>query len=203
MGFMQSNTGGEDFKTFIKYNAKAGRWYTKEDKADAEEFEVRDMTAVFDFGSLRTGWFLFAPGVAPIKQLNDEISTFMPRPAEGFKQGFQINLFSNKNLLGIREFASTAGIVIDSMNELYDVATAAPEKNEGKLPVVKCTDVRPVTGAHGTNYAPVFQIVDWVARPPELTEEVKQGEGNGAGGHKPQADNGGGFDDDLDDSVPF
>ena len=125
MGFMQSNTGGEDFKVFVKYNAKAGRWYTKEDKQDGEEFEVQDMTAVFDFASLRTGWFLFAAGVAPVKQLNDEISVFPPRPTKDFKQGFQLNLFSNKNLLGVREFAATAGIVIDAMNDLYDRATAA------------------------------------------------------------------------------
>lgn len=171
MGFMQSTTGsGEDFKTFVKYNAKAGRWYTKEDKPDAEEFEVKDMTAVFDFRSLRTGWFLFAAGVAPIKQLEDKLDDNTPRPGEGFKKGFQINLFSSKNLLGVREFASTAGVVIDAMNELYDYCFAAPEREAGKLPVVKCVDARAISGAHGTNYAPVFQVLSWVERPSELDE---------------------------------
>src|SRR3954468_12196411 len=128
MGFMQSTSGdGEDFRVYVKYNAKAGRWYTKEDKPDAEEFEVLDMTAVFDFANLKTGWFLFAPGVAPVKQLNANMRQFAAKPSPDFKQGFQINVFSNKNLFGLREFASTAGAVIDAMNTVYDEYADAPE----------------------------------------------------------------------------
>ena len=33
---------------FVSYNAKAGRWYTKRDGKDEPQFEVTDMTAVFD-----------------------------------------------------------------------------------------------------------------------------------------------------------
>lgn len=200
MGFMQSNTGGEDFKVYVAFNAKAGRWYTKEDKPDAELFEVKDMTAVFDFNSLKTGWFLFAPGVAPVKQLNERLHVFPPRPAEGFKQGFQINLFSGKNLLGVREFASTAGVVIDSMNELYDAYEAAPESKTGLLPVVKCADVKAISGAHGTNYAPVFQIISWVERPPELVEAAVSKAQPDPGAHVREAEP---AYADLDDDIPF
>jgi hypothetical protein len=172
---MQSASGdGEDFKVYVKYNAKAGRWYTKEDKPDAQEFEVSDMTAVFDFANLRTGWFLFAPGVAPVKQLNDELRTWAPKPSPDFKSGFQINVFSNKNLLGVREFASTAGAVIDAMNEVYDDYDTSPESKEGKLPIVKCVAVNPIVSKHGTNYSPELRIVGWTERPPELTEQVEE-----------------------------
>jgi hypothetical protein len=203
MGFMQSTTNnGEDFKVYVAFNAKAGRWYTKEDKPDAELFEVKDMTAVFDFASLRTGWFLFAPGVAPVKQINPTLNANTPRPGDGFKQGFQLNLFSNKNLLGVREFASTAGVVIDSMNDLYDEFAAAPESKQGKLPVVRCVDVRAITGAHGTNYSPVFQIMDWTARPAELVEpsaaQTKPDHGAYAREAAPAF-----AGSDLDDDVPF
>lgn len=205
MAFMQSNTGGgEDFKTYVKYNAKAGRWYTKEDKPDAEEFEVRDMTAVFDFNSLKTGWFLFAAGVAPVKQLNDQLHAFPPRPAEGFKQGFQINLFSGKNLLGVREFASTAGVVIDAMNELHDAFEAASESKSGLLPLVRCVEVRAISGAHGTNYAPVFQIMQWVERPVELIEAaVSKAQAAPDDRARQPEPVGAGFGDDLDDDIPF
>jgi hypothetical protein len=205
MGFMQSTSGdGENFKVFVKYNAKAGRWYTKEDKQDAEEFEVQDMTAVFDFTSLQTGWFLFAPGVAPVKQLNDEMRHWKVKPSPDFKQGFQLNVFSNKNLLGVREFASTAGAVIDAMNAVFDDYEAAPESKQSKLPVVKCTAVKPIVSKHGTNYQPVLEIQSWVDRPQELMEQPKpmtndpaprQMETVGAGGPA--------FDPDLDDDVPF
>jgi hypothetical protein len=50
---------------------------------------------------------------------------------------------------------------------------AAPEAKEGKLPVVACPSTEAVTqamsgGAKSTNYKPVLQIVNWVARPVDL-----------------------------------
>jgi hypothetical protein len=172
MGFMQTANGdGGDFKVYVKYNAKAGRWYTKEDKPDSEDFEVTDMTAVFDFKSLKTGWFLFAPGVAPVKQLNDELRHWAVKPSPDFKQGFQIDVFSNKNLLGVREFASTAGAVIEAMNNVYDDYDTSPESKAGKLPIVKCASVKPIVSKHGTNYQPVLAIVGWTDRPAELIHD--------------------------------
>lgn len=200
MGFMQANTGGDgDFKVYVKYNAKAGRWYTKEDKPEAEDFEVADMTAVFDFKSLRTGWFLFAPGVAPVRQLNDELRTWAPKPSPDFKQGFQIDLFSNKNLLGVREFASTAGAVIEAMNDVYDEYDRAPESKAGKLPIVKCAAVKPIVSKHGTNYQPVLEIVGWVERPAELTvNDTPEPQSPSAPMQRPAY-----AAADLDDDVPF
>lgn len=169
MGFMNSNTGGDGgFKVFVSYNAKAGRWYTKKDEQDAPQFEVTNMTAIFDMDNLRTGWFLFAAGVAPVKQFDPSLSEAAAKPGEGFKRGFELDVFSEKNLLGVREFASTAGIVIDAMNDLYDHWVAGKEANPGKLPVVKCVGVSPVTNKHGTNYRPQLEIVSWADRPAEL-----------------------------------
>lgn len=199
MGFMQSTSGdGGDFKVYVKYNAKAGRWYTKEDKPDSEDFEVADMTAVFDFASLKTGWFLFAPGVAPVKQLNDELRHWAVKPSPDFKQGFQIDVFSNKNLLGVREFASTAGAVIEAMNNVYDDYDNSPESKAGKLPIVKCVSVKPIVNKHGTNYQPVLEIMGWVDRPAELTEKAPA-----EPTQPPPLQPAPAFATDLDDDVPF
>lgn len=168
MAFMQSNSGEGGFKVFVSYNAKAGRWYTKEDKPDSEQFEVTNMTAIFDMDNLKTGWFLFAPGVAPVKHFDPSLSELSAKPGEGFKKGFELDVFSEKNLLGVREFASTAGIVIDAMNDLHTDWEANRAANPGKLPVVKCVGVHPVTNKHGTNYKPQFEIVSWADRPAEL-----------------------------------
>ena len=167
MGFMQSNSGG-DFTVYVKYNAKAGRWYTKDDKPEAEEYEVKNMTAIFDMDNLKTGWFLFAPLVAPVKQFDPSLTEATASPGEGFKKGFELNVFSDKNLGGLREFASTAGAVIEAMNELYDHWTAGKASNPGKLPVVKCAGVQAVVGKHGTNYKPQLEIVSWIERPAEM-----------------------------------
>lgn len=171
MGFMQSTSDGGSFKIYASYNAKAGRFYTKPDEQNAEQYEVTNFTAIFDMPNIRTGWFLFAAGVAPAKTFDPSLSQAAAKPGDGFKRGFELDIFSEKNLGGVREFASTAGIVIDSMNELYDMWQASPEYTSGKLPVVKCTGVSPVTNKHGTNYKPKWEIVSWADRPAELPSE--------------------------------
>lgn len=165
MGFMTSSATGADFKVFISFNAKAGRWYTKRDGQDEPQFEVTDMTAVFDMPGLQTGWFKFAANVAPEKVMDPSFSEAASNPGQDFKRGFQLDLYSEMNLLGLREFSSTAGIVIEAMNSLYDLWLAAPETATGKLPVVRCVGVQPVTNKHGTNYQPKFEIVGWTDRP--------------------------------------
>jgi hypothetical protein len=170
MGFMTAPSGGGDFKVFVSYNAKAGRWYTKRDGKDEPLFEVTDMTAVFDMPGLKTGWFKFSAGVAPEKVMDPSFTAAAANPGPDFKRGFVIDLFSDKNLLGVREFSSTASIVIDAMNDLYDAWMAAPEVATGQLPVVRCVGVFPVTNKHGTNYQPKFEIVGWTDRPEVLGE---------------------------------
>jgi hypothetical protein len=169
MAFMSVNSGGGgDFIPYVKYNAKAGRFYTKKDEPDAQEFEVQDMTAIFDMDNLQTGWFLFAAGQAPSKIMDPSLSEMSPSPGDGYKRGFQLNLFSDKNLLGAREFSSTAGSVIDAMNDLHTAWEAGKAANAGKVPVVKSTGVIPITNKHGTNYKPQFEIVSWADRPAGL-----------------------------------
>lgn len=169
MGFMSNPSGGEGgFTPYVKYNAKAGRWYTKEDKQDGAEFEVTNMTAIIDLENIKTGWFLFNAGVAPAKTFDPSLSQAAAKPGDGFKRGFEVLAFSEKNLQGLREFSSTAGAVIEAMNNLYDAWEAGKGANPGKLPVVKCESVSPVTNKHGTNYAPKLAIVAWADRPGEM-----------------------------------
>lgn len=169
MPLMSNPAGGDgNFTTYLKYNAKAGRWYTKKDGKDEPEFEVSNMTAVMDLANVKTGWFLFAAGVAPAKTFDPSLAQSAAKPGEGFKRGFEVLMFSEKNLLGVREFSSTAGVVIDAINAVYDSFLAAPESAQGKVPVVKCVGVHPVTNKHGTNYQPQLEIVSWVDRPAEL-----------------------------------
>lgn len=171
MPLMSNPAGGDgNFKVYLKYNAKAGRWYTKKDEKDAPEFEVDNMTAIFDLANVKTGWFLFATGAAPSKVYDPSLTQAAPKPGDGFKRGFEVDVYSDKNLLGTREFASTAGVVIKSINALYDAYLAGASANAGKVPVVKCVGVHPVTNKHGTNYQPQLEIVSWVDRPAEFGE---------------------------------
>ena len=63
MGLGLPSGGSGDFVLYIKYNAKAGRWYSKYDEEGDKE--VSDMTAVFDLANIKTGQIKFAAGQAP------------------------------------------------------------------------------------------------------------------------------------------
>ena len=92
MGFMTPSATGADFKVFISFNAKAGRWYTKRDGKDEPQFEVADMTAVFDMPGLKTGWFKFSAGVAPEKVMDPSFTSAAANPGQDFKRGFMLDL---------------------------------------------------------------------------------------------------------------
>ena len=172
MAFMSNPNSGGDFKVYVKYNAKAGRWYTKKDEKDAPEFEVSDLTAIFDMDNLKTGWIMFPPNAAPQKHWDPSLSEELPCPGEGYKRGFQLDLYSEKNLLGVREFCSTAGVVIDAMNALHTDWEVGKAANPGKVPVVKCNGVVELKNKHGSNYEPQLSIIKWVDRPADLAGDA-------------------------------
>jgi len=169
MAFMTvASSGGGDFIPFAKFNSSAGRWFTKKDEPDAQEFEITDMTAIFDLEHLQTGWFFFAAGQAPSKVFDPSLSEMSASPGDGYRRGFQLNLYSEKNLLGAREFSSTASSVIDAMNDLHTAWEAGKAANPNKVPVVKCQGVTPISNKHGTNYKPQLEIISWTDRPADL-----------------------------------
>jgi hypothetical protein len=182
MAFMAAPSGGGDFNTYIKYNAKAGRWYTKPSDSDAPEYEIKNMQAVVDLPRLQTGWFLFASGAAPHRVIDAVVGAPGAQPSPSHKRGFQVLMFSPTNIGGVREFSTTAGTVIDAFNALHDAYLAAPESKQGKLPVFACTDVVPVTVKNGTNYTPVLQIVGWTDPPAELANVQMEGSSASAAG---------------------
>ena len=166
MGLGLPTGGGGDFVPFCKYNAKAGRWYSKDDAGD--EFEVEKFKAYFDFDNIKTGLFKFAAGQAPENVLDSEAGSgdaVAPDGDGAFKRGFQINVFSPK-LGGVREFSSTAGVVNGPMNILYDEWMNAGE--DGKSPMVECAKVNAIEGKHGTNFEPELKITKWGKRPEEF-----------------------------------
>lgn len=158
-----SNGSGE-FTPWVKYNAKAGRWYIRGESGDVE---VQSPTFVADFTNIKTGWFYYSAGQAPQQVLDPSLTERAPKPEHGdFKRGFVLNLFSNDSFGGVVELSATSASLSGPINELYSDF----EKNskDGKLPVVEFVRADAVTGNHGTNYTPVFKVVKYVDRPAEL-----------------------------------
>lgn len=167
---LEPRTG--EFTPYLKFNGKAGRWYTKNETGD--EIEVQNMTAIFDLAQIKTGWILFTEGMAP--ETTWDNGAIPPQPSPKHKRGFSVNVFSPKELGGVREFSATSNSAIIAIKELHAQFEAAPEAGKGLVPVVKCEGVTPVKSKFGTNYQPILTITKWVPRPETLPSN-----GNSAG----------------------
>lgn len=164
MGLNIVSAGG-NFDPYVKYNAKAGRWYFKKDD---QEIEVQNPVFVADFAKIKTGWLLFIEGQAPSKEWDVNLSTPAPKPSDKHKRGFSLRLFSSNSFGGVVDLSSSSMHLCNAINELYDQYERGVASNAGKLPVVKYTGSTPMKDKMGTNYKPNFVIEKWVARPAEF-----------------------------------
>lgn len=170
------STGGGDFIPYAKFDARAGRWFTK---TEAGDVDITDgFTAVFDFEQIEVGWMVFAAGTAPMYVTQDISLGVPPKPGVGdWKQGFRMNIALPSSIAGggPRELSSTAKALIGVIDRLHTEYSNAPEKSQGKLPVLKMngTDVIETKGPSGTsrNYAPKLVIAAWVDRPAALPKK--------------------------------
>jgi hypothetical protein len=157
-----------NYDPYVKYNAKAGRWYVKGDNG---EVEVQNPVFVPDFANIKTGWLYFAEGQAPSKVFDAQVGLAAEKPSPNHKRGFQLRLFSKNSFGGVVELASSSMHLCASIQELYEAYDAAAESKAGKLPVVKFTGSTPMKDKMGTNYKPNFVIEKWVDRPVELATD--------------------------------
>ena len=165
------SVGDADFTPFIKYNAKAGRWYVKPEGATSE-VEIVNPVLAFDMANIRTGWLYYAEGSGPEKVWDPSASQMAPRPPgpKKFKRGFEVQVYGNAIVpgtvkkIGLREFSSTAGNVITSILQMYNEYEAGLKQYADSVPVYACTGVKPIQGAYGINYEPTFVLKMWVPR---------------------------------------
>lgn len=203
-----------EFTPYIKYNAKAGRFYVRPQGATADVEVERPMLA-FDMANIRTGWLYYAEGAGPEKIWDPSPSQMAPRPPgpRKFKRGFEVMVFGNSDVpgigkLGLREFSSTAGSVIGAILQMHAEYEKGLAANPGKVPYYACTGVAAIPGAFGTNYEPVFQLRGWVDRtkipafdeheprassPQQVVNEMNPPPPTGSNGRHAE----------LDDEIPF
>lgn len=187
MAFMQVNQGGNaaEFLPILSYKANHGRLYLR-DRAqnaigdwEATETDVTKQEPAFavDFGTLEMGWCLFVKGAAALWTMAYVGQPEPPKPASpgkdtlgkdlDFKRGFRVRV-AGKDIGGIREFAGNSNALCGAMNDLHTQFEKAPEAAQGKIPLVKMTDVVTVKVGQSTNFQPVFTIQAWVDRPDAL-----------------------------------
>lgn len=162
MSLYTAPTGG-NFIPYVKYNAKAGRWYVKGDNG---EQEVVNPVFVADFKTVKRVWASFSEGQAPDIVEFETFESNVPRPSDKHKLGIKLLMFSKNSFGGVVEFVSTAANACEPIAALYDKYEKNAKPDE--VPVVKVTGVQPVTGKHGTNYVPQFEIEKFIPRPAEF-----------------------------------
>jgi hypothetical protein len=157
----------------VKYDARAGRWFRVDGKDSVVDIS-NGFAAIFDLAQIDIGWALFAAGAPPSTSFARVPAPMPPQPSPDHKRSVRLMLKLSKTAGGdVREVLTQAGIVQAAIDQLHDAYMAAPEAREGKLPVVACPSTEAVVqamgnGAKSTNYKPVLQIVNWVARPADL-----------------------------------
>ena len=159
-----------DITPYLKYNAKAGRFYIRPQGA-TEDVEVDRPRLAIDMANIKTGWIFYQEGAGPEKLWDPSRTQAAPRPPgpRKFKRGFEVMVFGNDQLpgvgkLGLREFSSTASNVITAILGMFADYEAGMAANPNSIPFYACRGVKPIQGAFGTNYEPQFVLKSWVER---------------------------------------
>lgn len=185
LGFDTNSGGNGEFTPILKYDARAGRMFRVDRDLDSGgEWTTKNVditsnfSAVFDLENIETGWLLFAAGTAPDIKVVRHGEPVPPRPSDQHKQGFRLTVRLSKECGGdVREFCASAKSVLFPIDELHTEYLAGAKANPGMLPLVKMTGTEAISTKSPkgttTNYAPVFEIVKWVARPADLAAKPK------------------------------
>src|SRR3990167_3963411 len=159
-----------DITPYLKYNAKAGRFYVRTQGA-TEDVEIDRPRLAIDMAHIKTGWIFYQEGAGPEKVWDPSPTQMAARPVgpRKFKRGFEAMTFGNDEIrgvgkLGLREFSSTATNVITAILGMYADYEAGLAANPNNIPFYACLGVKPIQGAYGTNYEPQFVLKSWIPR---------------------------------------
>lgn len=171
------STGGE-FSPYLKYNAKAGRWFVRGE--NATDIEIPTPRFAIDLENIRVGWVLF-PQTSPPSFVWDVHGMRAPKPEGDYKDGFKVFIMGTdvqpamgNKPLGVREWTSNAYAAKAGMMDIHRQYQEGKGQNPDKVPVVRCVSVKVIKGEYGDSFEPVFVIEMWVERSrlPQLTAAV-------------------------------
>lgn len=159
---------GGDRRPIVKFDSRAGRWFRVDGKDQSTDI-TNGFSAVFDLAGVDIGWARFTPGQAPDFVFARIPAPIPPQPTSDHRRSMKMQIKLAKSLGGdVREWITQAACVTKAVDMLHDAYLASPEAAAGKLPVVAMTGTEAIAVNTSKNYAPVFQIVNWIARPDDM-----------------------------------
>ena len=162
---MPLNLGTGSIKDFVKFNSKADKWYVGGDQ------EIGRPIFIADFDNIAIGWLRFREGQAPERCIFPALDREAPKPAEDFKKGFVVTLYSENFFGGAVEFSSTSLHVRNALNEIYADWEWERDQHPGELPVITTAGSETKKDRYGTNFKPIFAITKWMPRPAGLPDK--------------------------------
>ena len=197
------------------WDARAGKSYTEDrvyserDGWNSEQHPIENdkFRAAFDMANLQVGWIAYLKGEGLNAKLVPVGEDYGDPPSDKYKEGLRLLMKMDASLGGeVRKSVSTWLMVWAAIDALHDEYLAGVANHAGKLPVVDIADTHEETTKAGTFLTPVFKIVGWLPRPPELpasgiplVRRVKKDKADNNGGDnyvRPQST-------DMDDEIPF
>jgi hypothetical protein len=175
MSIGKRKTGGASILPRLKIDGRTAGIYQEDRVKGSQGWESEQQSipygkfrATMDLTNLERGYADFSGRVPDLqfKPLGEDIGD---PPSENHKEGIRVLMQMDASLGGaVRELISTAIAVYDSFDALHDKYEAGLADHRGELPVVECSGVTESKIGKGTSAAPVWRIVEWVPRPPEL-----------------------------------
>ena len=89
---MSLDIGSGSGRPYVKYNAKAGRWYARGD--NGQDVEIQAPTCIIDFDNIATGWFLFRENQAPDRAIDPAKGIRAVQPTPEHKRGFVVMCYN-------------------------------------------------------------------------------------------------------------
>ena len=179
------NTQSGNFLPLVKYDARAGRFFRVEkDNGITEQVDITspDLKFAIDFGSIEVGYVQFS-SQGPVRHMVPYDGRSLPaQPQDKGVDGKLLSrpgfyaLVAGQAIGGIREWCSNAAILLNALDELFNLYAEQPEAAVGKIPLISIVSTVPITSGTGaqksTNYKPVFKIVGWVDRLADMGERT-------------------------------
>jgi hypothetical protein len=156
--------GTANFARYLRYNAMGERGGTWSDR----DHDDITFPALADLEHIRTGWLSFETGLPPDLHWDASLGQPGPRAGKGHKRGLGLRLFFPEAGIGLRELTTNNAGVCAAIDKIYSKFEVAPERAQGLVPLVECTDVIPSETSFGVIFDPVLAIIDWRPRPHEL-----------------------------------
>ena len=114
-----------------------GRWTT-----ELVDISQPPPTFIMDLARIEVGWLAYGP-TGPDHRLVPSARRCRRSRARTTSRASRCWLYAEKLLGGVREFASTAKVVIAAMDALHNAFEAAPERGQGLVPVVSLSGASP------------------------------------------------------------